>query len=73
MGTYDVKPVSHVSLRTLLKTAQADFDFSEIIGQEQAKRAMEIAAAGAHNIFMRGTPGSGKTMLARALLEFCLF
>ena len=67
LGTYDVKPVSHVSLRTLLKTAQADFDFSEIIGQEQAKRAMEIAAAGAHNIFMRGTPGSGKTMLARAL------
>lgn len=66
-GTYQIEPISHISLKSLLKTAQADFDFAEIIGQEQAKRAMEIAAAGNHNIFMRGTPGSGKTMLARAL------
>ncbi len=43
-----------------------EFDFSEIIGQESAKRAMTIAAAGGHNIFMQGTPGAGKTMLARA-------
>jgi len=45
----------------------AEFDMKEIIGQEQAKRAMEIAAAGGHNIIMIGSPGSGKTMLARAL------
>lgn len=45
---------------------QVEFDFSEIIGQESAKRAMTIAAAGGHNIFMMGSPGAGKTMLARA-------
>lgn len=42
-------------------------DFSEIVGQEQAKRGMEIAAAGGHNIIMIGSPGSGKSSLAKAL------
>ncbi len=44
-----------------------EFDMREVLGQEQAKRAMEIAAAGGHNVIMVGSPGSGKTMLARAL------
>ncbi|MEK7150517.1 MAG: YifB family Mg chelatase-like AAA ATPase, partial [Patescibacteria group bacterium] len=50
------------------KEEEFEIDFSEIKGQEMAKRGLEIAAAGGHNIAMYGPPGTGKTMLAKA---FC--
>ncbi|MCX7928622.1 MAG: YifB family Mg chelatase-like AAA ATPase [Patescibacteria group bacterium] len=67
LGTLPIPKAHTIEISKILKETKSDFDFSEIIGQEFAKRAMEIAAAGNHNVFLEGAPGSGKTMLARAL------
>lgn len=65
-GNKLIPSLAPVETVNLLGDIHPEFDFNEICGQELAKRAMEIAAAGGHNIFMIGPPGSGKTMLSRA-------
>lgn len=61
-----IVPAHPIKIESILQNTPAEFDFADIIGQEQSKRALEIAAAGNHNIYLKGSPGSGKTMLARS-------
>lgn len=61
-----ISPSAHLFEDEGEQEEEYEFDFSEIKGQELAKRALEIAASGGHNIHLTGPPGAGKTMLSRA-------
>ena len=66
-GEVDMSPTPCELEQLFAKFSHYDIDFSDVRGQESAKRALTIAAAGRHNLAMIGPPGSGKTMLAKRI------
>ncbi len=66
-GSKVISPQQQMDYRDLLSRKEFSMNLKEVRGQHGARRALEVAAAGGHNMLMIGSPGSGKTMLARCL------
>ena len=66
-GIKIIEKQTYINFNHVFRDETFDFDMQDVKGQERAKRAMEIAAAGSHNIILKGPPGAGKTLLARTL------
>ena len=60
-------PVSDIEQEFLTRLDDIEFDFNDVKGQENIKRALEIAASGGHNVILIGPPGAGKTMLSKRM------
>lgn len=66
-GLKKIEPITPVSFESIRDEDEYEHDMKDIKGQEYVKRAVEVAVAGGHNIFLKGPPGAGKTLIAKTI------